>query len=282
MTRVSSLSLTLLIAATLTLAGCGQSSTPEEPSAASSAAQAHNAPAAATAVTSPGNHVSTKHYRIDISYPRLPASDAALIKALHQTGAKAKQQFLKALPDPKKYPEMANRQFLLKLDFSVAAQMPAFVSVREKGMADTGGAHPIPMDGTFVYATRTDKIITLDDLFTDPVQARQRLAKVARESLEKTLLAKVPGGARTTEKARKEWIDNMRQMIHDGTEPTPQNYAEFVVLAGVGDQASGLELIFSPYQVAPYVYGSQSVQVPVDVFADLLKPTWRDDFDTGN
>jgi hypothetical protein len=226
----------------------------------------------------PGNHAKTRHYKIDINYPHLPGSEAVLSRALHKAGEEAKHEFMQGLPDPQKYPEVANRQMLLKVDFSVASRMPRFVSVREKGMADTGGAHPIPIVGTFVYDTKADKVITLDDLFTDSAKARQNLAQYARNSLEKTLLAKVPGGSETTSKARKEWTDNMREMIEGGTRPTAENFSDFVVLAGAGDKASALELVFSPYQVAPYVYGTQTVDVPVDSFADLLKPSYRDAF----
>ncbi len=281
MSRAWCCSRVVMIAACVVLAGCGRSPEPTSSGAPGAAASTPQT-AASVAGTRPGDvHVTTSRYRIDIAYPQLPAADAALVTALHQAGDAARQRFLKSLPDPKQFPGLADRQFQLKLDFSIVARMPAFVSVRERGMADTGGAHPIPVDATFVYAAKAGKIVSLADLFTDPAQARQRLAKVARKQLETHLLAKVPGGARTSPKARKEWMANMRGMIEQGTQATARNFSEFAVLAGAGDQASGLLLIFPPYQVAPYVYGSQTVQVPVDVFADLLKPAYRDAFDAG-
>ncbi|HEX7342179.1 MAG TPA: RsiV family protein [Rhodanobacteraceae bacterium] len=281
MSRISHLSMLALCVVALMLVGCSRSSTP-----ASGAAQKMPHMARAPVMTDAGPasvgdvHVDTRRYRIDIRYPRLPPAEAVLMKALHQQAAKVRHAFMQALPDPKQYPGLANRQLQLQLDFSVAARMPAFVSVREKGMADTGGAHPMPLDASFVFATRTGQLVTLDDLFTDPAKARQRFSDVACKALVAKLLAKVPGGARTPAKARAEWQSNMRQMITEGTAPTAQNISEFVVLAGAGDAASGIELIFPPYQVAPYVYGSQSVDVPVEAFADLLKPAWRGDFDT--
>lgn len=282
MMRAIRLSLATTFGAALMLAGCGQPSAPD--SATSSTAEpAASAPArtanASSAASLPGDHAQTKRYRIDISYPQLPASEQALAKALHQTGHKAKREFMSALPDPKEFPEWADRQLQLILKFSVAARMPAFVSIREQGMANTGGAHPIPVDATFVYDTRAGKVIAFDDLFADPGAARERLSQVARKALEKKLLAKIPGDEHTTPKARKEWTTNMRKMITEGTQPTAENFSEFVILAGAGDKASGLELIFSPYQVAPYVYGSQTVDVPVDVFGNLLKPAYANAFD---
>lgn len=282
------------LAAAMLMAGCGGPSSPqaEEGAAAASSAvvvqAASSAPASPSTVASgvsvaagplPGDHAETRRYRIDITYPALPASAATLDSKLHATGAQAKREFMRGLPDPDRFPEFADRQLALKIDFSVAAQMPRFISVREQGMADTGGAHPIPIDGTFVYDTSADTVIGLTDLFTRPQEALQRLSKLSRADLEKKLLAKVPGGARTPEDARREWEANMREMIHGGTEPEPRNFSGFVVLAGAGDRASGLQLVFSPYQVAPYVYGTQTVDVPVDAFADLLKPSYRDAFD---
>lgn len=269
------------------LAACGRSDAPSpSPSssagAASAAAPGTAAPAHAATVADhglPPDQVSTSRYRIDIRYPALPASAVTLQRQLHATGTAAKREFMRGLPDPDRFPEFADRQLTLKIDFTIAARMPRFISVREQGMADTGGAHPMPVDASFVYDTRADKVLALADLFTQPDDVRRRLSELARKQLETSLLAKVPGGARTSAEARREWVDNMRGMIHDGTTPSAENFSQFVVLGGAGDRASGLQLIFSPYQVAPYVYGSQTVDVPVEAFADLLKPAYRDAFD---
>ncbi len=264
------------------LAACGRSDAPSPSPTSSVGAASTAAPArAATAAGHglPTDQASTSRYRIDIRYPALPASAATLQRQLHATGTNAKREFMRGLPDPDRFPEFADRQLTLKIDFTIASRMPRFISVREQGMADTGGAHPIPVDASFVYDTRADKVLALADLFAQPEEARRRLSKLARKRLETSLLAEVPGGARTSAKARREWADNMRGMIHDGTTPSAENFSEFVVLAGAGDRASGLQLIFSPYQVAPYVYGTRTVDVPVEAFADLLKPAYRDAFD---
>lgn len=259
------------LAGALLLSGC-ENSTPLSPEN-----DAATPPAAQDAL--PGDHAQTPRYQIDINYPELPASEAALAKVLRATGDDAKREFMQGLPDPGRLPEFANRQLALVIDFSVATRLPRFVSVRELGMADTGGAHPIPINGSFVYDSQAGKMITLSDLFTQPEQALERLSNYSREAIEKKLLAKTPGVEEASAAARQQWLDRMRDMIYRGTEPEKQNFSEFTMLAGADDQAVGLQLIFPPYQVAPYVYGTQTVDVPVDVFADLLKPTYRDAFD---
>lgn len=185
---------------------------------------------------------------------------------------------MKALPDPERTPEFAHRQLQLKIDYRVASRTPAFISVREQGMMDTGGAHPVPLDGTFVFDIRAKRLVTLEDLFADPDTARATLAGYARTALEKRLLSKVPGGDRTPAKVRKVWQDNMRAMIVAGTRPTAGNFDGFLVDAGGLDRSGGLVLVFPPYRVAPYVYGPQTVDVPLKVFAGALKPAWRGAF----
>jgi hypothetical protein len=276
------------VVAALALAGCGQPSTPESGHAAATPATAATA-ATVTAVTAtsvaaagsaalPGDNVSTPRYRIAIHYPTLSAQEAALAQALRDNSVAAKREFMQALPDPQQFPEFADRQLELQLDYTVAARTAAFTSVRERGMSNTGGAHPIPVDASFVYDVQAQRMIALDDLFTDPDAARQRLSTLAANALREKLLAQAPAASEASPEARREWVANMQQMIDDGTRPTAANFSVFVVHAGPGDTADGLTLIFPPYQVAPYVYGTQTVEVPAEVFASLLKPGYRDAF----
>ncbi len=238
------------------------------------------APAQAGTAGLPGDHATTKHYKIAINLPALPADAKPLAGALRATADDAKREFLQALPDPKQMPEFANRQFELLLDFKLAADTPAFTSVRETGMQDTGGAHPIPVEAAFVYDRKAGKLVTLDDLFADPDAARKALANFAHDALLKKFLAGAPKSGEGSPEALREWKSNMTQMLNDGTKPTTVNYSVFVVRAGnTGNAASpGLTLIFPPYQVAAYVYGTQSVDVPAGVFAKFLKPAYASAF----
>jgi hypothetical protein len=226
----------------------------------------------------PGDHARTARYRIDIDYPPLSPQAKPLTQALHERSRVAKQAFMKALPDPKTVPEFADRQLQLLIHYKLFSRTPAFVSVSEEGMMDTGGAHPMPLDGTFVFDVRAKRVISLDDLFTDPAKARASLADHARQALTAQLLAKVPGGDKTSAKVRKVWKDDMRQMIDAGTQPTKTHFSNFLVDAGGLNRAGGLILVFPPYQVAPYVYGVQTVKVPLKVFAGALKPVYREAF----
>ena len=228
--------------------------------------------AVASSTTLPGDHASSRRYRIAISYPLLAPDANALSQALRENAAAAKQQFVQALPDRQKLPEFANRQLQLLIDYKVSSRTPAFISVRGQGMMDTGGAHPIPLDATFVLDLPAQRLVGLDDLFVDPDAARRKLADFARGVLEQTLLSKVPGGDEAAPEVRKAWQDNMRTMIDAGTRADAKNFTEFQV------DPDGLVLVFSPYHVAPYVYGAQTVKVPLSVFAAALKPRYRGAF----
>jgi len=212
--------------------------------------------------------------------PTLPADAKPLSDAMRTTADNAKRDFVQALPDPQTLPEFANRQFELLLDFKVAAQTPAFISVRESGSSDTGGAHPNPVQAAFVFDRKAGKLVALDDLFADPDTARKALANFAHDTLLKKLMANAPKPGEGSPGAIREWKSNMLQMLDGGTKPTTVNYSVFVVQAGANQDAPspGITLIFPPYQVAPYVDGTQTVDVPAGTFAKFLKPAYQGDF----
>jgi len=279
----------IAVLAVIALAACGRQSESDVSSSAAAATSAANAstpvipppaPASASMANLPGDHATTRHYRLSIDLPTLPANEKPLADALRTTADHAKRDFLDALPDPKQMPEFADRQFEMQLRFEVAANTPAFTSVRETGMQDTGGAHPIPVEAAFVFDRKAGKLIALDDLFTDPDAARTALANFAHDTLLKKFMANAPKSGNGSPEAIRDWKANMTQMLGDGTKPTRVNYSVFAVRAGTTPDAAspGLTLIFPPYQVAPYVYGTQTVDVPARVFARFLKPAYASAF----
>lgn len=278
---------TCLIAAltALALAACQQS--PEDhpvPTATTPAAGASAmvipAPVPASTADLPGDHASTRHYKIAITLPTLAAGEKPLADALRATADNAKREFMQALPDTQQMPEFAHRQFEMLLDFKVAAATSAFISVRETGAQDTGGAHPIPVEAAFVYDRKAGKLIALDDLFAQPDAARKALANFAHDTLLKKFMANAPRPGEGSPDALRDWKSNMLQMLANGAKPTTVNYSVFVVRAGSTSDAPspGLALIFPPYQVAPYVFGTQTVDVPAGVFAKFLKPAYASAF----
>lgn len=271
-TRIS-----LLVLAAVSLAACHGA--PNDGATTASAARA-STPAASTRANPLEEHVATARYKIDISYPDLNAGEAPLAAMLHRIAGAAKQDFLHALPDPKTFPEFADRQLQLRIDFKMAARTGAFASVRESGFQDTGGAHPAPIDAAIVYDAHARRTLPLDDLFAQPDAARKALAGFARANLMEKMMAQAPNPGEGSPQAIAEWKANASRMIAEGTQPTSQNFANYIVRAGAqpADPSPGLTLIFPPYQVAAYVYGTQTVDVPSGVLAPFLKAAYRSAF----
>lgn len=275
--------------AALILAACQQPSGPAPgappataPSAAATLPVISAPPAPAGTAGLPGDHASTARYRVAINLPHLRAAQQPLSDALRATADNAKRGFVQALPSPDEDPAIATQPLSLLLDFKVTGDTAAFTSVRETGEEDTGGAHPIPIEGTFVFDRKAGRIITLDDLFTQPDAARESLARFAYAALLKKLMAHAPRPSDGTPAAIREWKTNLLQMLADGTKPTRVNFSLFVVRQGADahSPSAGLTLVFAPYQVAPYVYGTQTVEVPAKVFAAFLRPAYARDFTT--
>lgn len=268
-----------LLAACSAAPDAGSRSAPESTAPVGSALVI-SAPPPPSSAGLPGDHAQTARYRIAIALPTLPADERVLAEALRATADDAKRQFLDALPDAAQPPERARHPLLLQLDFKVVARTPAFTSVRESGMQDLGGAHPIPIEAAFVFDLRGHRLLALDDLFADPEPARRTLAGFARAALLAKFTAAAPRPGEGSPAALREWKANMRQMLDHGTEPITVNYSVFAVRAGATAAAPspGLTLVFPPYQVAPYVDGVQTVNVPTNVFAAYLKPGYRVDF----
>ncbi|MGN6313162.1 MAG: RsiV family protein [Rhodanobacteraceae bacterium] len=263
----------LMIIALLAITGCPATQTADP--APSQAAAPRGAPVTASSVGD--EHVSTPRYRIDVSYPAAVGDEAPLSAMLHRIAKAAGQGFLQALPDPRIFPEFANRQLQLRIDFRLAARTSAFTSIRETGFQDTGGAHPAPIDAAIVYDIHAQRPVPLDDLFARPDAAREALADFARAGITEKIMAQAPKPGEGSREAIGEWKANAMRMIVEGTAPTQQNFANFIVRAGArpDDPSPGLRLVFPPYQVAAYVYGTQTVDVPARVFAAYLEPRYR-------
>lgn len=272
----------------LLLAACNRQPAPDAPpppgpgSAADTSTTVIAAPpTGATSGQLPGDHAVTRHYKISVTLPTLPEGEQPLADALRTTADNVKRDFLKSLPDPRQFPEFAERRFELLLKFRIAANTAAFTSVRETGMQDTGGAHPVPIEAAFVFDRHAGKLVRLDDLFARPDAARKALANFARGVLLRKFMANAPKPSDgSSPEAIRGWKSSMLQMLNDGTQPTTVNFSMFVVRTGEAETAPspGITLVFPPYQVAPYVYGTQTVDVPASVFATFLQVGYRGDF----
>jgi hypothetical protein len=107
-----------------------------------------------------------------------------------------------------------------------------------------GRAHPYHKHQTLNFDLSTGKELTLKDLFKPRVKYLNVLSKYASTELNKKLQDK--------------W------MIKEGTAPIAKNYDLWNV------KKNGILVTFEEYQVAPYAYGSQDIEIPFSVLKNLI------------
>ncbi|MCR6496679.1 RsiV family protein [Thermomonas sp. S9] len=70
-------------------------------------------------------------------------------------------------------------------------------------------------------------------------------------------------------------------MIDEGTAPKPAHFARFEPVMNADGSIRALRFVFPPYQVAPYVEGTQTVDVPAKIVLPLVAPAYRPLFRAG-
>ncbi len=112
---------------------------------------------------------------------------------------------------------------------------------------DNGGAHGFTTTKTFSFS-KNGTLIGLESLFTNGLAGLETIVPYVRGQLAKQI-----------SNAATQWIE-------DGTQPTADAFASFVVTD------EGVTFIFDPYQVASYAEGKQEVAVPLSVFKSIANP----------
>ena len=112
----------------------------------------------------------------------------------------------------------------------------------------TGGAHPFSTIVSFNYDVATKQMFDLSYLYPHDSNYLKEIADQVRTEL----------GMKLALAANEKVLDkNTEQMLNDGTDPThPGNFQNFTFTP------SGITIYFEQYQVAPYVFGEQTVVIP--------------------
>jgi len=113
----------------------------------------------------------------------------------------------------------------------------------------TGWANGSTNIFTYTFDTTNNKILALDDLFTD--------TKAALEIIRPMVQSIVKADVGTM---------NQQDLLDDGTAIDPQNYQAFSL------DADSITFYFSPYQVALYEAGVQKATIPLAKLTSVLKP----------
>ncbi len=200
----------------------------------------------------------TLPYIINVSYPQISGENlSAHAKAFNQlvsdTVTKSVQQFknyVKAdMPHMQTLPESMKHN-TLSIDYDVSALKPAnqiILSVRLsiEGM-QAGRAHPYHQHQVINFDLSKGKTLALRDIFKPGANYLSVFAKYASQKLNAQL--------------KDTW------MIKEGTAPIAKNYQLWNL------QGDSILITFDEYQVAPYVYGPQEVEIPYSQLKNIIAP----------
>lgn len=211
------------------------------------------------------------YYDIDLTYPSATplvsvsasANDAA-VAAMKAFAATTSAQF-------KQDGNFANLTHddvqMMGLDqnkYSVSSEYKTYTGGRTVSYVfavyeDTGGAHPNTYYRTFSFDTQTGAPLTFGDLFAPGSSYLSLLSSQARADVPQ-ILAKDAGGNAPAEDTT---------YVESGTKPEAAAFQSFYI------DGTSFVLVFPPYQVAPYSYGTILDPIPLTKLASALAPAYR-------
>lgn len=136
------------------------------------------------------------------------------------------------------------------------ASSPRTVSYIFTVFSNTFGAHPNTTFRTFTFDTTTGARIALSDLFTPGSEYLSSLSQISRRELPGIIGIDVDAAFR-------------KDFIELGTEPKVENFSNFFL------DNDNLVILFDAYDVAPYVYGPQTLRIPLATLMEEMRPTYR-------
>lgn len=110
----------------------------------------------------------------------------------------------------------------------------------------SGMTHPYHEHDVLNYDLTNNTELKLADLFNPDADYLTCLSNYARENLKKHLAVK--------------------NLIDEGTSPKPENFAVWNL------KSNGILFTFEESQVAPYIYGAQTILIPYSALKEIISP----------
>jgi len=146
------------------------------------------------------------------------------------------------------------RMYVLSISYTMSLS-PKTVSYIFTMYEDTLGAHGNTYFRTFTFDLATGEPLSLSDLFIPSANYLERISEVTRKDLPVILSLKAGAPAD-------------KDMITSGTIPESDSFQNFAI------DGDTLQIMFPPYQVAAYVFGSVINPIPLSTLSDILKPVY--------
>lgn len=216
---------------------------------------------------------SGRFYDIDAAYPSVtllkvsagPEKDAAAVALMRTFEENTIQAFKEAnnltSMTEAQFNEIAfgrDARFGMTIEYSLA-ESPKTITYLYLIYQDTLGAHPNTYYRTFTFDRSTGENIHLDEIFAPGTPYLERLSERARRDL--------PGIMAKRAETTPDTID--RDNINSGTLPIADAFQNFAI------EGNTLRLIFPPYQVGAYAFGTVEVPIPLQDFANILNSKYR-------
>ena len=187
----------------------------------------------------------TPQYMLDMKYPQgFQSKDINL--TIKSFIADTQGSFLKELTEDANTPADAPGKTSLHITYSLPYESKSALSVRFNiSIFHRGAAHP--SNHVTVVNFVMGHQVKLSDLFISGMDYLNPISKFcAKELISKS--------------------DLDTHWIQEGTKPTAGNYRTWYFTA------KGIAVVFDSYQVAAYVYGEQSIGVPLSQISTMIKP----------
>ena len=241
-------------------------------------APAVDAPATPAAAVVLQDVVETRpDYIVGISYPKSASGHPELAQALKAYADAARGELMQAVAGLKGQKPTA--PYDLSLQFTGLVDTPQVVAVAADGSSYTGGAHGNPLVARFVWLPQRQEMLKADALIADAAGWRE-ISDASREQLMTALSQRLD--ADEVEGAeRADQLKTGSGMIDAGTGPDPRNFAQFEPVMNAEGRIRAIRFVFPPYQVAPYVEGTRTVQIPARALLPHVAPAYRKLFQGG-
>jgi hypothetical protein len=205
---------------------------------------------------------STEYLVYHINYPD-SALYAEVADSMEYLANHEKNHFMEMQPpDTSKYNVTP---YELLVQFKRVFHSPNYVSYVANIYSFTGGAHGRSIVNTMNYDVKNKHFITLQDLFKDTT-ALQPISQYAKKRIIQKIYQK---------DSESDLGSFERKMVDTGTAPTVKNYQNLLIAGQSGQLATGIKVIFSPYQVGPHSIGIPKIFVPDSVFYDKLNSDYQ-------
>lgn len=187
----------------------------------------------------------TPAYIIDVKFPQ-GFHDQRINATVLSFIDKTKKSFFREIAADTDIPADAPGKSGLNVTYKLAFKTKKALSVLFNiSIYHRGAAHP---SNTVVVLNFIDgHLLSLSDLFRPEVDYLKPISNFCSQKITKK------------NESDKKWIE-------EGTKPTSENYKIWSF------STEGINIIFDTYQVAAYVYGPQTVKIPLSQISSLLKP----------